>query len=182
MRLTHGQAKIREGRRLSKAYAAYHDAEQRCNNENHTSYKNYGGRGIKFKFSSFEQFFAELGNPPKGMTLDRKNNEGHYEPGNVHWASRKAQINNRRLRKDNTLGYEGIDFLGILLRHAQGCPTAVCALRHTLDYRDGVDFIKSKGKFRVRINGKFIGHFDTLQEAVKALQEAVKAKDKHVQA
>lgn len=145
MRLTHGQAKIREGRRLSKAYAAYHNAEQRCNNENHTSHKNYGGRGIKFKFSSFEQFFAELGNPPKGMTLDRKNNEGHYEPGNVHWASRKAQINNRRLRKDNTLGYEGIDFR------------------------------KSKGKFRVRINGKFIGHFDTLQEAVKA-------KDKHVQA
>ena len=140
MWLTHGQAKIKNGKRKSKAYAAYHNAEQRCNNEKHTAYENYGGRGIRFKFSSFEQFFAELGNPPKGMTLDRKNNEGHYEPGNVHWATHREQNLNQRVRKDNSLGYRGID------------------------YR------KDREKFRVRIDGKFLGYFNTLEEAITLLE------------
>lgn len=96
MRLTHGQAKIVDGKRLSKTYAAYHNAKRRCAD---LSNKNYGGRGIKFLFSSFEQFFAELGNKPKGMTLDRENNNGNYEPGNVRWVSYSTQLKNRRVRK-----------------------------------------------------------------------------------
>jgi len=64
---------------------AYVHAQQRCNNPKNKDYKNYGGRGIKFLFTSFEQFFGELGKRPKGKSLDRKNNEGNYEPGNVRW-------------------------------------------------------------------------------------------------
>lgn len=93
---THGQAVIRKGTRESKAYAAYHNAHQRCTNPGHESYKWYGGRGVKFLFTSFEQFFSELGPRPKGLTLDRKNPEGNYEPGNVRWATWKQQANNKR--------------------------------------------------------------------------------------
>jgi hypothetical protein len=58
-------------------YQAYYDAKKRCANLNDP---NYGGRGIKFLFTSFEQFFAELGLRPQGKTLDRIENDGNYEP------------------------------------------------------------------------------------------------------
>jgi hypothetical protein len=60
------------------------------------NYTNYGGRGIQFLFDSFEQFYAEIGPRPAGLTLDRIHNDGHYEPGNVRWATRSEQNRNRR--------------------------------------------------------------------------------------
>ena len=87
---THGFSRTPE-------YRAYRSAKQRCNTPNHKSWKCYGGRGIKFLFTSFEQFFAELGKRPKGKSLDRKNNNGNYEPGNIRWATWKQQANNRRV-------------------------------------------------------------------------------------
>ena len=84
------------GRVVAREYHAYHDARNRCTNPNAKSWSDYGGRGIKFLFTSFERFMAELGPRPEGMSLDRKNNDGNYEPGNVRWATRKEQQNNRR--------------------------------------------------------------------------------------
>ena len=75
---------------------AYSDAKQRCTNPNHRQWKDYGGRGIKFLFISFEQFIAEIGLRPKGLTLDRADNNGNYEPGNVRWATRSQQNASRR--------------------------------------------------------------------------------------
>lgn len=77
-------------------YRAYSNAQQRCTNPNVPNYANYGGRGIKFLFNSFEQFYAELGPRPEGMTLDRIRNEEDYGPGNVRWATRSEQNRNRR--------------------------------------------------------------------------------------
>jgi hypothetical protein len=71
-------------------------AKYRCTNPKANGWKRYGGRGIKFLFTSFEQFFTELGPRPKGRSLDRINNEGNYEPGNVRWATPKQQGQNRR--------------------------------------------------------------------------------------
>jgi hypothetical protein len=75
---------------------SFMDAKYRCINPLHHAWESYGGRGIKFLFDSFDQFFAELGRRPDGLTLDRINNDGHYEPGNVRWATPKEQAANRR--------------------------------------------------------------------------------------
>lgn len=84
------------GMKGTPEYVAYHDAKNRCLETTHRAYKDYGGRGIKFLFTSFEQFLAEIGPRPPGKSLDRKNNNGNYEPGNVRWATAVEQRNNRR--------------------------------------------------------------------------------------
>lgn len=68
-------------------------------NSNASNWGKYGARGIKFLFTSFEQFFAELGPRPEGMSLDRIENDGNYEVGNVRWATLEEQNSNRRYCK-----------------------------------------------------------------------------------
>src|ERR1700677_3824034 len=53
-------------------YTSYNSAKGRCQNSSNRNWKHYGGRGIRFLFTSFEQFFTELGARPAGSTLDRK--------------------------------------------------------------------------------------------------------------
>ena len=81
----------RHGMSYSVEYSAYICARARCTNSNNSGWKNFGGRGIRFRFESFEQFYAELGPRPKGKILARMNNHGHYEPGNVCWTTRGQQ-------------------------------------------------------------------------------------------
>ena len=81
-------------------YNAYLTAKQRCTNPKDKDWKDYGGRGIKFLFTSFEQWLAELGRKPSlAHSIDRKDNDGNYEPGNVRWATREEQRANQRPRK-----------------------------------------------------------------------------------
>jgi hypothetical protein len=64
----------------------------RCLNPNNTSYPDYGGRGIEVCerwLHSFENFLADMGERPTGMTLDRKSNDGNYTKRNCRWATRK---------------------------------------------------------------------------------------------
>lgn len=80
---------------------AYNNAKQRCTNPNNDRYEDWGGRGIEFRFSNYKEFLAELGTKPEPQelySLDRKNNDGHYEVGNVKWSTREEQRANSRPR------------------------------------------------------------------------------------
>lgn len=78
----------------------------RCRREGNVSYPYYGGRGISVceRWESFENFFADMGKRPDGMSIDRINIDGNYEPSNCRWATAKEQANNRRQRKAVTYG------------------------------------------------------------------------------
>jgi len=81
---------------------AYTGAKQRCTNPKNRKWKDYGGRGIQFLFTSVNQLFREVGFRPQGKhgkramySLDRICNDGNYAQGNVRWATIKEQIHNR---------------------------------------------------------------------------------------
>jgi hypothetical protein len=77
-------------------YLSYSNTRARPTNPSAPNWEYYGGRGIEFRFNDFQEFYAELGPRPEGMTLDRIHNDGHYEPGNVRWSTPKEQAWNRR--------------------------------------------------------------------------------------
>jgi hypothetical protein len=88
-------------------YAAYHSAKKRCNDESHPYYGYYGGRGITFEFASFDAFFKEIGKRPSDEhSLDRRDNEKGYVPGNIRWATPEEQ--NRNKRTNVLIEYNGV--------------------------------------------------------------------------
>ena len=71
---------------------------QRCTNPKKSNYKYYGGRGITVceRWRVFDNFVSDVGLRPRGLTIDRIDNYGNYEPGNVRWATWEQQRANRR--------------------------------------------------------------------------------------
>jgi len=95
-RTTHGYSR---GDKRSPEYSAWAGMIQRCTNPRNDSYKRYGGRGIKVCErwrNSFADFRADVGERPgPGYSLDRTENDGHYEPGNARWATLQMQSRNK---------------------------------------------------------------------------------------
>jgi hypothetical protein len=106
--LKHGHS----GHRRSLTYTSWCCLKARCDRPTNPGYENYGGRGITYceRWQVFENFLADMGERPKGMTLDRIDTNGNYEPDNCRWATTHEQACNRRYlgRKDGLiLEYNG---------------------------------------------------------------------------
>ena len=82
-------------------YNSWVNMRARCNSVNNPDYKYYGGRGIKHckRWNEFKFFYQDMGEPPKGYTLDRIDNDKDYKPSNCKWSSRKEQSNNRNYNR-----------------------------------------------------------------------------------
>jgi len=104
----HGQATARA---TSRVYHTWVGMVHRCTNSKSTVWKNYGGRGIKVcsAWLRFENFYADMGDRPEGLSLDRTDVNGNYEPGNCRWADKWTQARNKRVRKGVGRRGTGID-------------------------------------------------------------------------
>lgn len=149
--LQHGQAK--RGRQTA-TYNSWRGMWRRCTSLNATGYSEYGGRGITVceEWQSFEKFYADMGERPKGTTLDREKNDDNYEPGNCRWATPKEQANNRRTNR--VFEFEGVNMTlkQISEKSGIGIQTLIDRLRRGVEISEAAT-VKPKEKPKVEYRG-----------------------------
>lgn len=93
----------KHGQSQSPEYVSWRDMKRRCLNPSQKDYPSYGGRGIAVceRWLSFENFITDMGlKPSRKHTIERKDTNGHYEPGNCIWLHKSEQSKNRRPRSE----------------------------------------------------------------------------------
>jgi hypothetical protein len=128
-RSTHGMSD-------SRTYRTWTTMRARCTYESVGAYKHYGGRGIKVcdRWGVFENFYADMGDRPAGLSLERKNVNGNYEPDNCVWASNKEQGRNRRNNRLITLN--GTALTAMEWSERLGIPRTTIMSRRRLGWTD----------------------------------------------
>lgn len=98
----------KEKRKRHPLYNTWNKMRERCHNPNHEYYASYGGRGIvvcdRWRYS-FANFLEDMGEKPRGKTLDRILVDGNYEPDNCRWATPKQQRFNQRFYAEEDFSY-----------------------------------------------------------------------------
>lgn len=95
----HGDPHRKHGMEGAPEYSCWAAMIQRCTNPRNHKWQHYGARGItvcrRWRLS-FSAFYEDMGTRPRGLSIDRINNDGNYEPGNCRWATLQTQNSNRR--------------------------------------------------------------------------------------
>lgn len=109
-RKTHGDSN-------SRLYKIYIHIKTRCHNQNEIQFKDWGGRGISIcdewdnSYETFKDWALKNGYK-ENLSIDRKNNDGNYEPSNCRWVKKEIQARNtRKIYRHNTSGYRGVSFV-----------------------------------------------------------------------
>jgi hypothetical protein len=103
------------GGRNSPTYQTWRAMRRRCNDKKYVSYPFYGAKGIKVcpewnhPRTGFKRFLDDMGERPDGMTLDRRDVFGDYEPSNCRWATSEIQQKNKRAFFGRTAGRSGAE-------------------------------------------------------------------------
>lgn len=138
---THGMTKTR-------TYHSWCSAKQRCYSNTHPAYRLYGGRGIQMCErwrTSFETFLADMGERPKGRSLDRfPDMNGHYEPSNCRWATAAQQ--GRNTRKVRLVTHNGQTMT--LTEWAQVIGMSHNTIRKRLNRGDSMEDVMTPGRLR----------------------------------
>jgi len=106
---------LKHGMKNHKLYPVWSSIKNRCYNKNDSYFEDYGGRGINMydewrnNFKFFYDYIINLPNAEKpGYSVDREDNDGNYEPGNMKWSTRHEQASNKKVRRNNKTGYTGV--------------------------------------------------------------------------
>jgi hypothetical protein len=131
-------------------YGVWRNMKQRCYNKNCKSYKNYGGKNITVcnEWGNSFEVFIKWALPlwKKGLQIDRKNNNGNYEPSNCHFVTSKENNDNKELlMSTSTSGFRGVSSVNK----------------------------KWRANIRIENKQKHLGYFDTPQEAALAYNNAI---------
>ena len=123
-----GESTTKHGMAGTRTHYVWKGMLTRCRNPNSPRYADYGGRGITVceRWLSFENFLADMGQRPAGLTLDRIDNDGPYSPDNCRWVSRSAQ----NLNKRNTVRVNGVPLKTIAVERGVSYHTLYDRLVH----------------------------------------------------
>lgn len=137
----------------TKTYVAWVNMIRRCEKATTRGFERYGGAGVSVceRWHKFENFLADMGEAPQGMTIDRLDNAAGYSKDNCHWATPTTQARNRAFKSTPT-GIKGVVFC-----------------------RD-----RFRAKIGVGYKQIHIGYFSTLEEAASARQDAENKYWKHI--
>lgn len=145
---------LKHGKRGTRAYYTWSAMIQRCCNKCNPGYKNYGGRGITVcqRWRQFANFYADMGDPPPGFSLERRDNDRGYSSRNCCWATRKEQNRNTRRSHKLKLADEVLTVAELAERSGMDYSTLSARLRRGLSPEQAAQTPLK------RIRGTFLTH------------------------